>query len=43
MSQGTSQDIATFRDPAGSLRIQDEDVLRTVNPHFAAEALRFLQ
>jgi hypothetical protein len=43
MSQGTSQDIATFRDPAGSLRIQDEHVLRTVNPHFAAETLRFLQ
>jgi hypothetical protein len=43
MSQGTSQDIATFRDPAGSLRIQDEHVLRTVNPHYAAEALRFLQ
>ncbi len=43
MSQGTSQEIATFRDPAGSLRIQGEDVLRTVNPRYAAESLRFLQ
>ena len=43
MTQGTSQNIATFRDPAGSLRIQGEHVLRTVNPRYAAEALRFLQ
>jgi hypothetical protein len=43
MSPGTSQEIATFRDPAGSLRIQGEHVLRTVNPRYAAEALRFLQ
>ena len=42
MSQGTSQEIATFRDPAGSLRIQGEHVLRTVNPRYAAESLRFL-
>jgi SAM-dependent methyltransferase len=43
MSQSTSQDIATFRDPAGSLRIDGEHVLRTVNPRYAAESLRFLQ
>ncbi len=43
MSQGTSQPIATFRDPAGSLRIHGEEVLRTVHPRYAAEALRFLQ
>ena len=43
MSQGTSQEIATFRDPAGSLRIHGEQVLRTVNPRYAAESLRFLQ
>ncbi len=43
MSQGTSQHIATFRDPAGSLRIHGEDVLRTVHPRYALESLRFLQ
>jgi len=43
MSPGTSQEIATFRDPAGSLRISGDHVLRTVNPRYAAEALRFLQ
>jgi SAM-dependent methyltransferase len=43
VSQGTSQHIATFRDPAGSLHIHGEDVLRTVHPRYAAEALRFLQ
>lgn len=43
MSQATSQELATFRDPAGSLRIQGEHVLRTVNPRYAAESLRFLQ
>jgi hypothetical protein len=43
MSHGTSQGIATFRDPAGTLRIQGEHVLRTVNPRYAAESLRFLQ
>ncbi len=43
MSQGASQSIATFRDPAGSLRIHGEDVLRTVHPRYAAESLRFLQ
>jgi hypothetical protein len=43
MSQGTSQHIATFRDPAGSLSISGEHVLRTVHPHCAAESLRFLQ
>jgi SAM-dependent methyltransferase len=43
MTQGTSQAIATFRDPAGSLRISGDQVLRTVNPRYAAESLRFLQ
>ena len=43
MSQGTSQHIATFRDPAGSLSISGEHVLRTVHPRYAAESLRFLQ
>ena len=43
MSQSTSQDIATFRDPAGSLRITGDHVLRTVHPRYAAESLRFLQ
>ena len=43
MSQVASQDIATFRDPAGSLRIHGEHVLRTVHPNYAAESLRFLQ
>jgi SAM-dependent methyltransferase len=43
LSQGASQTIATFRDPAGSLSIQGEQVLRTVNPRYAAESLRFLK
>lgn len=43
MSQGASQHIATFRDPAGSLSISGEHVLRTVHPHYAAESLRFLK
>ena len=43
MSEVASQEIATFRDPAGSLRIQGEQVLRTVNPRYAAESLRFLR
>ncbi len=42
MIQGASQDIATFRDPAGSLHITGERVLRTVHPRHAAESLRFL-
>src|SRR5579863_2232196 len=33
----------TFRDPAGSLRIVDDRVLRRVNPSQAGAALRFLQ
>ena len=43
MSQGTSQNIATFRDPAGSLHFDGDQVLRTVHPLHAAECLRFLQ
>jgi SAM-dependent methyltransferase len=33
---------ATFRDPAGSLQISGEEVLRTVNAEYAEEAVRFL-
>ncbi len=36
-------EVATFRDPAGSLRIRGEQVLRTVQPPYAAESLRFLR
>jgi hypothetical protein len=43
MSQSTSQEIATFRDPAGSLRIDGDHVLRTVHARYAAESLRFLK
>ncbi|HTZ58531.1 MAG TPA: class I SAM-dependent methyltransferase [Acidobacteriaceae bacterium] len=43
MTPGTSQAVATFRDPAGSLRIQGDHVLRTVNPRYAPESLRFLE
>ena len=43
MSQCTSQEIATFRDPAGSLRIEGDHVLRTVHAGYAAESLRFLK
>jgi SAM-dependent methyltransferase len=43
MTMLASQSNATFRDPAGSLRIEGEEVLRTVNPQYAAEALRFLR
>jgi hypothetical protein len=43
MNQGASQDIATFRDPAGSLRIHGEQVVRTVHPRYASESLRFLK
>jgi SAM-dependent methyltransferase len=43
LTQGASQTLATFRDPAGSLSIQGDQVLRTVNPRYAAESLRFLE
>jgi SAM-dependent methyltransferase len=43
LSEGTSPAVATFRDPAGSLRIQGERVLRTVHPRYATESLRFLE
>jgi len=33
----------TFRDPAGSLRIVGDRVLRTVHPEFAEDCLSFLQ
>lgn len=39
----TSHSTATFRDPAGSLRISNDRVLRTVRPEFAADCLRFLR
>jgi SAM-dependent methyltransferase len=42
MIHGTSPEIATFRDPAGSLRISGDKVMRTVHPRFAAESLQFL-
>ena len=41
--QGTSQEVATFRDPAGSLSIRGEQVLRTVNPRHAPACLHFLR
>lgn len=34
---------ATFRDPAGTLRIEDGHVLRTVLPQYAQEALGFVR
>ncbi|HKT25329.1 MAG TPA: class I SAM-dependent methyltransferase [Terriglobales bacterium] len=37
-----SSPVATFRDPAGSLRIDDERVLRTVHPEYAEDCLSFL-
>ena len=40
--QGTSQEVATFRDPAGSLSIRGEQVLRTVDPRYAPACLHFL-
>ena len=43
MSSPASRSIATFRDPAGSLRIEGEEVLRTVHARYASEALRFLR
>ncbi|HEV2273484.1 MAG TPA: class I SAM-dependent methyltransferase [Acidobacteriaceae bacterium] len=38
-----SQPGSTFRDPAGSLRIEGEEVLRTVYADYAREALSFLR
>ena len=43
VSPATPQGLATFRDPAGSLKISGDQVLRTVQPRYAAESLRFLQ
>ncbi len=37
-----SSPVATFRDPAGSLRIDDDRVLRTVRPEYAEDCLNFL-
>lgn len=37
-----SSPAATFRDPAGSLRIDDERVLRTVHAEYAEDCLSFL-
>ena len=39
----TSHSAATFRDPAGSLRISGERVLRTVRREFADDCLKFLR
>lgn len=43
MSGGATSLLRTFRDPAGSLRIEDDRVLRTVRPAFAAGTLKFLE
>ena len=37
-----SSPAATFRDPAGSLRIDDDRVLRTVHAEYAEDCLNFL-
>jgi SAM-dependent methyltransferase len=43
LNQTSSPLLATFRDPAGSLTIEGDQVLRRVNPQYAQEALRFVQ
>ena len=43
MTSLTSHSTATFRDPAGSLRISGDRVLRTVRREFAEDCLRFLR
>lgn len=43
MMAGAPAAIATFRDPAGSLRIEGELVKRRVKPEMAKAALRFLR
>lgn len=43
MTSLTSHCPATFRDPAGSLRISEDRVLRTVRPEFAEDCLNFLR
>lgn len=42
MSSRSEAMFRTFRDPAGSLQIEDERVLRTVHPRYAAQVLSFL-
>lgn len=43
MTTGVPSAIETFRDPAGSLKIQGDVVSRRVRPEKAAAALRFLR
>lgn len=43
MTVEASAAIATFRDPAGSLKIEGDVVKRRVKPEMAAPALRFLR
>jgi SAM-dependent methyltransferase len=42
MTAGASAAIQTFRDPAGSLRVEGNVVRRTVRPQYARAALDFL-
>lgn len=42
MTAGAPVAIETFRDPAGSLRVEGEVARRTVRPQYAAAALKFL-
>lgn len=43
MIGAASQKTATFRDPAGALWVEGEDVMRMVRPAHAPEVLRFLE
>ena len=38
-----NESFNTFRDPAGSVEIQPDRVLRSVHPAFAPEILEFLE
>ncbi len=43
MSAAGQESLETFRDPAGSLRIEEGRVLRTVRPEYAGTAVTFLE
>jgi len=43
MMAGALAAIETFRDPAGSLRVEGERVRRRVRPEYAREALEFVE
>lgn len=43
MTPSTSHSAATFRDPAGSLRISGERIFRTVRREYAEDCLSFLR